>query len=113
MTDKSTLAHISEPEEFPHDDILDSRDLHGRTFGPEIDEQISDASECTEDWSFGATLIADSYFITYAQEFADDIGAINSEAAWPLYHIDWNAAARDLQQDYTSVTIDGRDYWIR
>jgi hypothetical protein len=68
------------------------------------------------DWDgsrFPVTLIRDSYFKTYAQEFAEDIGAISRDSAWPNDCIDWNMAARDLQMDYSSVEIDGIDYWYR
>lgn len=59
------------------------------------------------------TLIADWYFKDYAQDLAEDIGAIGSDLQWPLYHIDWDAAANDLKMDYWSVTIDGREFWGR
>jgi hypothetical protein len=62
---------------------------------------------------YPVTLIRDSYFREYAEQFADDIGAINADATWPLCHIDWEAAAKDLQQDYSSVDFDGVDYWYR
>lgn len=65
------------------------------------------------DWKYGEALIRDSYFETYAEQFADDIGAINSEASWPNNCIDWERAARELQMDYTSVDFDGITYWIR
>ena len=65
------------------------------------------------DWSHGSTLIRDSYFEEYAQQLAEDIGAINRDAAWPNTCIDWKQAAEELQQDYTSVTFNGVDYWIR
>jgi hypothetical protein len=61
----------------------------------------------------GITMIRDSYFKEYAQEFAEDIGAIESERRWPAYCIDWDWAARELQQDYTSVEYDGVTYWVR
>jgi antirestriction protein len=64
------------------------------------------------DW-YSVTLIRDSYFETYAQELADDIGAINSDARWPNNCIDWERAARELQMDYTSVDFFGIDYWTR
>lgn len=65
------------------------------------------------DWDYGATLIRDSYFTTYAQQFAEDIGAINSDASWPATCIDWDEAARELQMDYTSVDFAGETYWVR
>ena len=64
------------------------------------------------DW-YPTDLIRDSYFEDYARELAEDIGAIDSRASWPLTHIDWPAAAAALQQDYTSVEFAGVTYWIR
>ena len=60
-----------------------------------------------------STLIRDSHFETYAQEFAEDIGAIQRGMAWPCNCIDWAKAARELQQDYASVDFDGVTYWVR
>lgn len=59
------------------------------------------------------TLIPDSEFEDYARELAEDIGAIDREAAWPLTYIDWSAAAHALRMDYTCVTYDDADYLIR
>ena len=61
----------------------------------------------------GVMLVADSYWVSYAQELAEEIGAVNANASWPNNHIDWKAAADDLQQDYTSVDIGGEDWWFR
>ena len=58
------------------------------------------------------TLIRDSYFVTYAQGFAEDIGAIPSEWTWPTTCIDWERAARELQMDYTSVQFNGVDVLV-
>lgn len=66
-----------------------------------------------EDWNYGASLVRDSYFVEYAQQLADDIGAINKDARWPNDCIDWDKAAGELQQDYTSVDFDGVTYWVR
>ena len=64
------------------------------------------------DW-YPGTLIRDSYFREYAQELAEDIGAISGNAQWPLNCIDWDAATEQLQQDYSSVDVDGVTYWYR
>lgn len=72
-----------------------------------------EASGYAADWQHGETLIRDSYFKDYAMELADDIGAIDNNASWPLTCIDWGQAARELQMDYTSVDFDGVTYWIR
>lgn len=64
------------------------------------------------DW-YPISMIRDSYFEDYAQELADDIGAINKDASWPNNCIDWERAARELQQDYSQVEFDGVEYWYR
>jgi hypothetical protein len=74
---------------------------------------IRDLKDEVSDWIDGQTLIRDDYFVTYAEEFAEDIGAISSDAQWPLRHIDWEAAAEELQTDYTEVEFDGTSYWYR
>ena len=66
-----------------------------------------------EEWRYGATLIPENEFEEYARELAEDIGAIPSDYSWPASHIDWEAAARALRMDYTSVTFDGDDYLVR
>ena len=65
------------------------------------------------DWSHGETMIHDGYFQDYAEQLADDIGAINSEATWPNNCIDWGRAARELKMDYTQIDFDGAVYWVR
>jgi hypothetical protein len=72
-----------------------------------------EAEDYAPDWTYGAMLIRDSYFTEYAQELADDIGAIPKDAAWPCQYIDWERAADALKQDYTSVEFDGVTYWVR
>lgn len=66
------------------------------------------------DW-YPGTLIRDTYFKDYAQELAEDIGAIDTTKTygWPLSYIDWDAAADALRMDYTAVEFDGVTYWTR
>ena len=110
------------------DDIIDSRDVIERIEELQNDEARTDdetaelqalqalqdeAQHYCEDWKYGAALIRDSYFVTYAQELADDIGAIPKDAGWPCTCIDWEQAARELRMDYTRVEFDGITYWVR
>lgn len=61
---------------------------------------------------YPVTLIADSYFIEYARELVIDCGDLPREI--PSYiEIDWDATARNIQADYSSITINGSDYWYR
>jgi hypothetical protein len=69
-----------------------------------------------EEWRgawYPVTLIRSSYFQDYAQELAEDIGAINRDAAWPNNHIDWESAAEELSNDYGNVEFDGVEYPYR
>lgn len=106
--------------------ILDSRDLIERMNELEADEADLDeverdelaairelAEEGIEDWQYGAQLIPVSEFQEYAQELAEDIGAIPADNPWPCYCIDWEWAARELAMDYTLVTFQGVDYYVR
>jgi hypothetical protein len=108
--------------------VIDSRDVIARINYLESDEDSLDEEEREElaalralaeeasgspDWQYGETLIRDSYFTEYAQELAEDIGAINKDAGWPNSYIDWDAAADALKMDYSSAEFDGVTYWIR
>ena len=76
-------------------------------------KSLAEEGEGSPDWSYGETLIRDSYFKAYAQELAEDCGMINRTSGWPNSCIDWEQAAEELQQDYTSISWEGIDYWIR
>jgi uncharacterized protein (UPF0335 family) len=65
------------------------------------------------DWEYGETLIARSYFQTYAQELTQDIGAVDPRAPWPLNCIDWEQATEELEADYTIVDFDGEEFLMR
>ena len=58
-------------------------------------------------------MIAEDDFEEYAEELADSIGAIVSNAGWPNNCIDWKQAARELAQDYSEVEYQGRYYYWR
>jgi hypothetical protein len=64
-------------------------------------------------WSEGEAMIHVSYFVEYAQDFARDIGVVNGDEVWPLNCIDWEEAAELLAQDFTVVTYQGEDYYVR
>lgn len=111
-------------------DVIDSRDIIERI--GELREQLHTDVALSEeerdelkklealqeecnwgDWQYGTSLIADSYFQEYAEALAEDIGAVQKDASWPNNHIDWEAAADSLKQDYTSVQYGETEYWVR
>ncbi len=71
----------------------------------------AEGEDTISDWRHGATLVRESYWPDYVQQFAEDIGAIDRKASWPMNCIDWEQAARELQYDYSCITFDGVDYW--
>ena len=67
----------------------------------------------TSEWSYGVTFIEDSYFEEYAQELAEDIGAIPRGVSWPCTCIDWEQATRELKMDYSVVEFGEYTYYYR
>lgn len=63
-----------EPENMSNDDAEELRGLSALA---------KEGGNRIPDWQHGETLIRYSYFKTYAQELAEDIGAIPDNAAWP------------------------------
>lgn len=63
------------------------------------------------DW-YPVTLILDSYFTKYAEELCSDIGDLPKDIPSYLV-IDWDATAKNIQQDYSSIDFDGDTYWYR
>ncbi|MDN7595290.1 antirestriction protein ArdA [Burkholderia multivorans] len=58
------------------------------------------------------TLIRDSHFEDYARELVEDI--CDLPKGLPIYiEVDWEATARNVRMDYSSVEFDGVTYWYR
>jgi hypothetical protein len=76
---------------------------------------LQDAAEgYCPDWPYGATLIHESYFETYARDMAEDLhGSVMRNAQWPFDCIDWERAAEALKIDYTAVEFGDATYWVR
>ncbi len=120
LTELQDELKARQDEEHPEANAM--QEIESKIADAEADFGTDEAAELAEleglesdvsEWSDGATLIDASDFVKYAQELADDIGAIDRDAKWPLNHIDWEAAAKELEQDYTTVTYLGTDYLVR
>lgn len=74
-------------------------------------EDFKELKAFYDDLPSNGTLIHEDYFTEYAQQFADDIGAIDRNAGWPLNYIDWDAAADALRQDYTAYEWGDETYY--
>ena len=106
--------------------VFDTRDLIERisrlegSDNPDEIEELERAQAFAEelegycaDFRYGEGVIRDSYFTEYAEELANDIGAVNTDSGWPNSYIDWDAAADDLKQDYSCIAFEGVDWWTR
>lgn len=78
------------------------------------------ASECEgyADWKYGETLIARSYWVDYIRELIDDCYEMPKDldsGKWPYRHMtmDYDAAAKEAEDDYASVELFGNEYLIR
>jgi hypothetical protein len=58
-------------------------------------------------------LIPESEFTDYARELAEDCGMVATDGGWPGRHIDWQAAADELRQDYTEYDYNGESCYTR
>ena len=72
-----------------------------------------EAAGYASDWSYGTTLIHEDYFEDYARDLAAEGDYDMKNEQWPYTCIDWEKAAEELKQDYTSVDFDGETYWVR
>lgn len=124
-----TFANVMKTEAGNYRDILDIRDVI--ELFEEMELNSDDSAEFhlislllndlkgyggDEQWRgdwYPVTLIHENYFEDYARELAEDIGAIDRNAAWPNNCIDWQRAAQELEMDYSTVDFDGASYLYR
>ena len=109
---------IKDPNENDRDDLVTDEEFAEAVaeLRTELDSLLALASQgedYCEDWQYGEALVRDCYFVEYAQELAEDIGAIASDAGWPYTCVDWEQAAHELQMDYTALEFRGVTYWAR
>lgn len=105
-------------EKLDFEDWLTAQREEGQEFTEEAQElkalkDLADEAEYSPDWKYGETLIHEDYFTKYAEELASDCCEMPRNLKWPFRHIDWDAAAEELKQDYTEVDFDGETYYIR
>lgn len=99
--------------EYAPDEAPDHIDLDPRSMT--LDPEAIDLLEGNGWDTYGVHLVGadDDTWVAYAQELADDIGAVDVNAGWPSSHIDWCGAAVALSQDHAEVTYHGRSYYGR
>ena len=106
ITELEDIEEAAKDEDTPGEPLTEDQ--------AEMLEALREVREaCGREWVHGVTYIRDSYWTDYAQELAEDIGAIPKALAWPACHIDWEAAADALRQDYSTTEIGGVDFHYR
>lgn len=102
--DEASERHQSAVEYFPTEEQEELRMLR--------DFKLDVESYC--EWEFGEAMIHERYKTAYAEQVAEDIGAINRNNYWPHHHIDWEAAAKELfDHDYHSADLGAHTYYMR
>ena len=96
-------------EDFEEDDELEDYEIDElnelRALAEEIGWQALDD---------GVMLINECYVAEYAEEFAEDIGAVDTDNFnWPYYWIDWDKAGEALMMDHTSVEFEGVTFYYQ
>jgi lipid II:glycine glycyltransferase (peptidoglycan interpeptide bridge formation enzyme) len=76
-----------------------------------LENIIDRGRQLSSSWNYGATLVRNCYFTTYARELAEEMTDISNNT-WPFNHIDWEAAADALKMDYNEIEFDGVIYWV-
>lgn len=101
-------------------ELIDLRDDEDHEFQDYEQEELdalleleSEIGSFEEGCRNGIYFIDEDYFVDYAKELAYDIGAVSNDIEWPVYHIDWDAAADELRMDYTEVEFEGNTYLVR
>jgi hypothetical protein len=103
------------------EELQDMRDDAGNGIGVwENDDQdeldmlnrLSGSGSTVSGWDHGVTLVRESYFRDYAIEYISEVNeAALSAARNAGLVIDWDATARDLKTNFTSIEWDGITYY--
>jgi len=100
---------------------MDDDTLYGQTEITRYDirERIASIQSELDDLKVLADYQCETYHRTdtinagWAQDYADTIGAIKLGIDWPYNHIDWEAAANELKQDFIEVNFGDETYFGR
>jgi hypothetical protein len=81
-------------------------------------EKLAEEASGSPDWTYGESLIRESYFTDYIEQLIDDCYEMPKElnsGEWPWRHVtvDYEAAAEEAKADYIDCDFDGVTYLIR
>ena len=114
------------------DQIMDSREISDRIDelqDTDINEVLSDedhselqllralqeAFQNYGDWDHGDSVIPEACFVEYISDIIDECYEIKKSSDWPYRHmtLDYEAAADEAKQDYTTCDHEGETYYFR
>ena len=80
--------------------------------------EVVSQGEQSPDWHYGEALIHEDYFTQYIEDLINDCYEMPKEIntgnwPWNHMHMDWESAAEDAKQDYTTIEVEGKTYYIR
>lgn len=92
---------------------LDSHDLEEAREELTTLRALEEEASSSPDWTYGETLIRDSYFEDDIRDYFDQTCDLKDVPELLLDCIDWEQVAERCQADYMEVDYDGVSYWIR
>jgi hypothetical protein len=103
------------------DNAKDAYDAAEKDFGADEQKELAELENLRDEVGssrgkiseYGGPFVDESDFEDYAQELAEDLGAIPRNVAWPCSCIDWTHAAKELRADYSEVEWQGVTYLYR
>jgi hypothetical protein len=83
-----------------------------------LENICKEGADNASDWIHGETLIREDYFVDYTEDLINDCYELPKgidSGEWPFRHMKMNYedAADEMKYDYTTIEIDGSDYYIR
>lgn len=93
-------------------EVEDAEAAFGEDEEVELDELRELSAEVGGDWRYGETLIPVELFPEYVEELCRDCGYISNDLPhWIV--VDWEATAENVPMDYSLVTYQGNEYYVR
>lgn len=122
--ESARLEELNKRGDLTDDEASEREDLEARALdsddAAELEALRALANECEgyADWQYGEQLISVDYFVEHIEELINDCYEMPKDmnsGEWPWRHmkIDYEAAAKEAEQDYALVTFMGRDFFIR
>lgn len=112
-TARALLAEAETEQE--KEQAQESVELAEIDFGEAEAEELAELETLEDEiseWRHGETLILDSDFVEYVEDMLKDCGDLPKDIPWYIA-IDWQKTADNIAMDYSIVTYQGQDYYVR